>query len=324
MKSINPYIKTIESAFVDLLSPEELAGLHAPIAYQLSLGGKRLRPALTLMACQMFGAEGAKALDPALGIEIFHNFTLLHDDVMDKADIRRGKTTVHKKWDENTAILAGDAMQILAYQLFCQVEKEHLPAVLTLFSKTALEITKGQQLDLEFESRMDVTQEEYLEMIRLKTAVLLGCSLQMGAIVAGASAGDAQSLYDFGQYIGLAFQLQDDLLDVYGDAATFGKEIGGDIMNNKKTYLLIQALQETQGEIRQELQQWIGATNAPREAKVAAVTAIYNSVEIRKHCEEKMQYFYNKAIDSILQIKLADELRQPLIELAQQLMNRNY
>ena len=235
MQTIDKYIEIINNAIASIDYPQSPFGLYAPVKYQLDMGGKRVRPLLTVMACDMFGGDIEEAISPALGLEIFHNFTLLHDDVMDKADIRRGRPTVHKAWNENTAILSGDAMQIIATQKVCEAPLRVLKEVLDLYNKTALEICEGQQFDMEFETREDVTREEYIEMIRLKTAVLIGCALKMGAIIAGATPSQADAMYKFGENIGLAFQLQDDYLDVYGDAETFGKKIGGDILNNKKT-----------------------------------------------------------------------------------------
>ena len=249
--------------------------LYEPITYILSLGGKRIRPALVLMAYNLYREDVEKAIRPAIGLEVFHNFTLLHDDLMDQADKRRNKPTVHKVWNANTAILSGDAMLIAAYQLIGETAPEHLKEVLDLFTRTALEICGGQQYDMEFESRMDVSEEEYLEMIRLKTAVLLACSLKTGAILAGASREDAENLYRFGINIGLAFQLQDDLLDVYGDTRTFGKNIGGDILCNKKTFLLINALRRAEGEQKVQLEHWIARKDFDAAEKIAAVTNIY-------------------------------------------------
>ena len=222
-------------------------GLYEPIEYILSLGGKRIRPVLMLMAYNLYKEDISSIYDPATGIEVYHNHTLLHDDLMDRSDMRRGKPTVHKVWNDNTAILSGDTMLILAFRYIAGCAPEHLKEVVDLFSLTALEICEGQQLDMEFESRSDVAEDEYIEMIRLKTAVLLAASLKIGAILAGASAADAENLYNFGMQIGVAFQLQDDLLDVYGDPEVFGKKIGGDILCNKKTYMLIKALERADG-----------------------------------------------------------------------------
>lgn len=299
------------------------AGLYEPIAYTLANGGKRIRPALTLMACNLFTENISPAISPALGIEVFHNFTLLHDDIMDKAPIRRCRPTVHVKWNDNTAILSGDAMQIAAYQLIAKTLENHLKQVLDLFSKTAIEICEGQQYDVDFENRTDVTADEYLEMIRLKTAVLLGCALKTGAIVGGAKNEDAVLLYDFGIAIGLAFQLKDDLLDVYGDEATFGKKIGGDILSNKKTYLLIHAIQLAEQKNITELREWLNKKDYLPEEKIKAVTNLYNSLGVKKICEDKMLFFYEKAIANLEKVSVPDSKKQELRKLADKLMSRN-
>lgn len=299
------------------------AGLYEPIAYTLANGGKRIRPALTLMACNLFTENISPAISPALGIEVFHNFTLLHDDIMDKAPIRRCRPTVHVKWNDNTAILSGDAMQIAAYQLIAKTLENHLKQVLDLFSKTAIEICEGQQYDVDFENRTDVTADEYMEMIRLKTAVLLGCALKTGAIVGGAKNEDAVLLYDFGIAIGLAFQLKDDLLDVYGDEATFGKKIGGDILSNKKTYLLIHAIQLAEQKNITELREWLNKKDYLPEEKIKAVTNLYNSLGVKKICEDKMLFFYEKAIANLEKVSVPDSKKQELRKLADKLMSRN-
>lgn len=296
-------------------------GLYQPIGYALSLGGKRVRPALCLMACNIFSNNIDAAITPALGIEVFHNFTLLHDDIMDRADIRRGQATVHIKWDENTAILSGDAMQIFAYQLMAKTPAQNLQAVLDLFSTTAIEICEGQQYDVEFENRNNVIADEYLEMIRLKTAVLLACSLKTGAIIGGAAAKDAELLYDFGINIGLAFQLKDDLLDVYGDEATFGKKIGGDILCNKKTYLLIHAKKLAANEMADELNHWLACTDK-NEAKIEGVRNIYNQLGVQTICEDKMDDYYKKAIAKIDEMSVDLNKTQELRKLAAKLMGR--
>ena len=231
--------------------------IYAPIKYVLSLGGKRIRPVLMLLAYNLFKDDPESILMPACALETYHNYTLLHDDLMDNADVRRGQPTVHRKWDANTAILSGDSMLVVAYQRIAQVEPSKLQPVLSLFTETALEIGEGQQYDMDFEQRNDVTEEEYIEMIRLKTSVLLACAVKIGAILGGASDEDAERLYKFGEQMGLAFQLQDDLLDVYGDPKVFGKAIGGDITSNKKTYMLINALQRADESQRAELEHWI-------------------------------------------------------------------
>lgn len=296
--------------------------MYAPIAYTLSLGGKRVRPALTLMACNLYTDSLDQAIKPALGIEVFHNFTLLHDDIMDKASIRRGKPTVHVKWGDNTAILSGDVMQIVAGMLISEAPDTVLRPVLDLFNQTAVEICEGQQYDMEFEVREEVKAEEYLEMIRLKTAVLLGCALKTGALIGGADDEDASHLYAFGENIGLAFQLMDDVLDVYGDEKTFGKKIGGDIISNKKTYLLIHALKQAQGANLTELMDLLNGSAATVEEKIAGVTQIYNQLQVRDIAEKAMEDFYLKARNHLSAVKVESSKKQALVNLAQQLMNR--
>lgn len=296
--------------------------LYEPITYILSLGGKRIRPALVLMACNLYGEDVEKAVRPAIGLEVFHNFTLLHDDLMDQADKRRNKPTVHKVWNANTAILSGDAMLIAAYQLIGETAPEHLKEVLDLFTRTALEICGGQQYDMEFESRMDVSEEEYLDMIRLKTAVLLACSLKTGAILGGASREDAENLYRFGINIGLAFQLQDDLLDVYGDTKTFGKNIGGDILCNKKTFLLINALRRAEGEQKVQLEHWIARKDFDAAEKIAAVTNIYNVLGLKELSEAKMQTYYAEGMKNLVALSVSEERLAVLKEVTSRLMFR--
>lgn len=296
--------------------------LYEPITYILSLGGKRIRPALVLMAYNLYREDVENAIRPAIGLEVFHNFTLLHDDLMDQADKRRNKPTVHKVWNANTAILSGDAMLIAAYQLIGETAPEHLKEVLDLFTRTALEICGGQQYDMEFESRMDVSEEEYLEMIRLKTAVLLACSLKTGAILGGASREDAENLYRFGINIGLAFQLQDDLLDVYGDTKTFGKNIGGDILCNKKTFLLINALRRAEGEQKVQLEHWIARKDFDAAEKIAAVTNIYNVLGLKELSEAKMQTYYAEGMKNLAALSVSEERLAVLKEVTSRLMFR--
>ena len=296
--------------------------LYEPITYILSLGGKRIRPALVLMAYNLYREDVEKAIRPAIGLEVFHNFTLLHDDLMDQADKRRSKPTVHKVWNANTAILSGDAMLIAAYQLIGETAPEHLKEVLDLFTRTALEICGGQQYDMEFESRMDVSEEEYLDMIRLKTAVLLACSLKTGAILGGASREDAENLYRFGINIGLAFQLQDDLLDVYGDTKTFGKNIGGDILCNKKTFLLINALRRAEGEQKVQLEHWIARKDFDAAEKIAAVTNIYNVLGLKELSEAKMQTYYAEGMKNLAALSVSEERLAVLKEVTSRLMFR--
>ena len=296
------------------------ASLFEPITYILSLGGKRVRPALALIACNIYSDELKPALPIALGVEVFHNFTLLHDDLMDRADVRRGKPTVHKKWNDNTAVLSGDAMLIEAYREIAKAEADRLPQVLSSFSQTATEICCGQQLDMEFESRMNVSTDEYLEMIRLKTAVLLGFALREGAAIVDAPSEDVDLLYEFGINIGLAFQLVDDMLDVYGDEATFGKRIGGDILCNKKTFLLINALSAESA--KAELTAWIDKKEFDEEEKIKAVTDIYNRLNLRSKTEQLIDFYYLKAIECLKAIKAPEGRKQVLFTLAESLNHR--
>ena len=279
----------------------------------------RIRPALALMACDLFGGKNEDVLQPALGLEVFHNFTLLHDDLMDEADRRRDKPTVHKLWNPNVAILSGDAMLICAYQL---VAKANDKAILELFSRTVLEICAGQQYDMEFESRSDVTEEEYIEMIRLKTAVLLACALMVGTMIGGASTADADALYDYGIHIGLAFQLQDDLLDVYGDPKTFGKNIGGDILCNKKTFLLINALSAASEEQRQVMEDWMARKSYDAQEKIAAFTNLYNELSIRDLTERRIEDYYRMANEDLARLSIAPETLSVLKGTCDRLMKR--
>lgn len=324
MKTFNEITQLISTEIDQINWSKEPRGLYEPIGYVLSMGGKRIRPALTLMACNMFSDNVHQALNSALGLEIFHNFTLLHDDIMDRADVRRGQPTVHKKWDDNTAILSGDVMQIAAYQFIAKTPAEQLKRTLDLFSKTAAEICEGQQYDVEFESRDKVEADEYLEMIRLKTAVLLGTALQIGAWIGGAGEEDAQLLYDYGINIGLAFQLKDDLLDVYGDEATFGKKIGGDILCNKKTFMLIHAIELAKGKDAEELQKWISTSDEKlSNEKIQAVTSFFDKLGVKTLCEEKMQHFYAKAVANLEKVSILENNKQELRKLGEKLMFRN-
>lgn len=319
MRTFEEICRTIEEALARLTFDQPPRSLFDPITYTLSLGGKRIRPALALMACDLFGGKNEDVLQPALGLEVFHNFTLLHDDLMDEADRRRDKPTVHKLWNPNVAILSGDAMLICAYQL---VAKANDKAILELFSRTALEICAGQQYDMEFESRSDVTEEEYIEMIRLKTAVLLACALKVGAMIGGASTADADALYDYGIHIGLAFQLQDDLLDVYGDPKTFGKNIGGDILCNKKTFLLINALSAASEEQRQVMEDWMARKTYDAQEKIAAFTNLYNELSIRDLTERRIEDYYRMANEDLARLSIAPETLSVLKGTCDRLMKR--
>ena len=297
-------------------------GLYEPIAYELSLGGKRIRPVLMLMAYNIYKEDVERILPQAVGLETYHNHTLLHDDLMDKADMRRNKPTVHNVWDENTAILSGDAMLILAYRLMSEGLNEKLAEVMRTFTETTMEICEGQQWDMEFENRMNVKVDEYIEMIRLKTSVLLAAALKIGACLADAPAEEAQKLYDFGVKMGLAFQLQDDWLDVYGDPKVFGKNIGGDILCNKKTYMLITALERADASQREELEHWLTAVNYVPSEKVSAVTALYNNIGVGKLCLEMVEAYYTDGLAVLDSIALPEERKQALKDFACSLMNR--
>lgn len=322
MIAFNDILQKIELEISQLQFEYPPKSLYDPIEYILSLGGKRIRPALVLMACNLYKENVDNAIKPALGLEIFHNFTLLHDDLMDQADKRRNKPTVHKVWNANTAILSGDAMLIAAYRLIGETESKSLKEILNLFTATALEICGGQQFDMEFESRTDVTECEYIEMIRLKTAVLLACALKMGAILGGAPEADAENLYQFGINIGLSFQLQDDLLDVYGNTATFGKNIGGDIVCNKKTFMLINALRLASPAQKAELNDWISKRTFNPEEKIAAVTAIYNELRLKELSEIKITDYYNQAMKHLSSISISPKKLSTLTEVSNRLMNR--
>lgn len=320
--SIDALSKKIEEAIQHISFGSKPGSLYDPISYALSVGGKRVRPLLVLLAANMFDGEVDKSLKPAIGIEIFHNFTLLHDDLMDKSDMRRGMPAVHKKWDANTAILSGDAMLIESYRHIASVHSGILPQIISLFSQTAMEVCQGQQLDMDFEKRSDVTESEYIEMITLKTAVLLACSSKMGALLANASLNDAELLYNYGINIGLAFQLKDDLLDVYGDSKTFGKNIGGDIVSNKKTYLLIKALKTSDKKQHSELLKWISAEKFDKTEKIESVKNIYNELNLKIIAENLIEKYYLAALDCLSSINVADERKKELISLSENLMYR--
>lgn len=313
----------VERALKQVDYPVQPEGLYEPIEYVLSMGGKRLRPSLLLMACGLFSTDVSSAVPAAVGLETYHNHTLLHDDLMDHADMRRGQPTVHKKWDENTAVLSGDTMLIMAFQhiMECHCAKEQ--EVLQLFARTAREICEGQQYDVNFETRTDVTEAEYIEMIRLKTSVLLACAAKMGALIGGASSADADVLYRFAEKIGLAFQLQDDYLDVYGDPKVFGKKIGGDILCGKKTFLLINAYQRADAATKQTLLSLLADHQMPSEKKIAQVTDIYNALSIPTITLEAIDAFYREAYEELSRLSLPQTTWQPLWEYAQSLLGRS-
>ncbi len=312
----------IEEAVKKLSYPNNPADLYEPITYILSIGGKRLRPALLLMACDLFNGNVQSAIPPALAIEVFHNFTLMHDDIMDNAPLRRGKETVHKLWNQNVGILSGDAMLVEGYKLMMKVEDRILRPVLEIFNITATAVCEGQQIDMQFEQQADVNIDEYLEMTRLKTAVVLGGALKIGALIGGAEDNDANLLYTFGEQLGIAFQLQDDILDVYGDPAKFGKQVGGDIIANKKTYLLIKALETTDPLKLTELNHWLSLKQFDAGEKVAAVTAIYNEVGIKQTAINAMQTYADAAFAALNALTLPPDRKQYLQEFADGLLIR--
>ncbi|TWR31194.1 polyprenyl synthetase family protein [Mucilaginibacter pallidiroseus] len=314
----------IANAVERLEYPAYPAELYEPISYILSLGGKRMRPALLLMACDLFGGDVESALPPALAIEVFHNFTLMHDDIMDNAPIRRGKVTVHEKWNQNVAILSGDVMLIEGYKLMMQVRNDILRQVLDIFNDTAVGVCEGQQLDMTFETSENISIPEYINMIRLKTAVVLGGALKIGALIGNAEQQDADLLSTFGENLGIAFQLQDDILDVYGNPLVFGKQVGGDIISNKKTYLLIKALELVKGSQADDLSQFLASKNFNNAEKVTAVTQIYNNVNVRSYAETEMQVYADKAFEALEKINLPENNKQYLRDFADGLLVREY
>ena len=315
-------LKKVNEALDNLVYDRQPASLYDPIKYVLSIGGKRVRPVLTLLSYNLYKEDALSILPQAIGLETYHNFTLLHDDLMDHADMRRGHETVHKKWDANRAILSGDTMLLQAFERVEDCDPAKLPAVFKVFIQTTLEIGEGQQLDVEFETRNDVTEEEYIEMIRLKTSVLLACACEVGAIMADAPADDIENMYKFGEKLGLAFQLQDDLLDVYGNPAVFGKNIGGDITSNKKTYMLINAFNRANDEQRKELVKWVDAKVFDRNEKVKAVTELYNEIGIRELCEQKIEEYYQESLVYLAKVNVTDERKKELKAYAAEMMKR--
>lgn len=302
----------------------EPQNLYEPVNYILSLGGKRIRPVMALMACEMFGGEKEKCLPAALGIEMFHNFSLVHDDIMDRAPIRRGKPTVHEKWNPNAAILSGDTMLVLAYEYFMQLEEPLILPVTRIFSRTAREVCEGQQYDMDFEKQSQVTIGDYLEMIRLKTAVLIGASLQIGGMVAGANAGDLNMIYDFGLNAGMAFQLMDDLLDAYGDEKEFGKRQYGDIHANKKTFLYLKALELADGEQREWLLSHYSGHSDDPSKKVIGVMGIFTALNVKKHTEDMIRHYHELALENFSRIQASDSRKKVILDFTGHLMARKY
>lgn len=321
MYSISNLHELINQSISERKYPDMPIELYDPIRYMMSLGGKRMRPVMLLMACDLFEGSILKALDPAVGIELFHNFTLMHDDIMDKAPLRRGKPTVHAKWNGNIAILGGDTMLVEAYRLMMQVDDHILRTVINIFNDTAEGVCQGQQIDMNFEQLEDVSVNSYIDMIRLKTAVLLAGSLKIGALIGGAKAEDAEVLYRFGENLGIAFQLQDDILDVFGDAEKFGKQIGGDIISNKKTFLLIKALEIAEDLDAEELKHWLN-TDGDNDNKVLAITNIYNRLGIRHLAETEMNHYAEKALRQLEEINAGSDKKQALRKFAEELLVR--
>jgi geranylgeranyl diphosphate synthase type II len=324
LDSIKKYHQQLEIAIKEIKYGSNPKELYEPIDYIMSLGGKRMRPILVLMACDLFDGDTAKAIHPALAIEIFHNFTLVHDDIMDNAPLRRNQETVHVKWNNNIAILSGDAMMVKAYQEICKADTTELPKLLAIFNDTALKVCEGQQMDMNYETQLKVSIPQYLKMIELKTAVLLAGALKIGALIGGAREEDAQYLYDFGKHIGIAFQLQDDILDVYAHADKFGKQKGGDIIANKKTFLLLKAMEmsESNRYLKEELQQWIAAPEFNPSEKVEAVTNIYNFLNVKELARTEMQKQYELAMNALKKIPANEAKKNALIAFSDSLMVR--
>lgn len=317
-------LEKVKTALLDVKLDGQPKGLYQPITYTLALGGKRIRPIMVLLACDMFGGEVEMAVNPAVAIEIFHNFTLLHDDIMDHAPIRRGKETVCKKWNANVAILSGDTMFALAYKHLIRTNPKALINILEIFTQAAIEVCEGQQYDMNYETSESTTIPEYIEMIRLKTSVLIAASLKTGAVIAGANKQDVANIYKFGEYVGLAFQLQDDLLDIYGDQDIFGKKIGGDIITNKKTYLYIKALQEAKGTDLSELIHYFSSSRFDPDEKVKAITKIYDRHGVKESTVSLINEYYDKALTYFSKLSVSDDRKFILKKYTDQLMNRNF
>lgn len=319
---LGKYFDLIEEGLQSLDIKKQPEELYAPISYIMALGGKRMRPLLTLLAYNVYKPDVETIVRYALAVEVFHNFTLMHDDIMDQAPLRRGKATVHEKWNNNIAILSGDVMLVKAYSLFADLEGDKLSSVLKAFNECAAKVCEGQQMDMNFETMADVEEEAYIDMITLKTAVLLGFALELGAILGGASDRDRYLLKVFGEYMGIGFQLKDDLLDVYADQEKFGKQVGGDIIANKKTFLLIKALELAEGEGKQQLSYWLSQTQFDSESKVVAIKAIYDQLQIKTLTEAKMTYYFDAAFEALKNMEISEEKKNILRQFAEQLINR--
>ncbi|HZH86939.1 MAG TPA: polyprenyl synthetase family protein [Brumimicrobium sp.] len=323
MQKVLAYQDILEEKIQQIKLPDSPKNLYDPLRYFLTLGGKRTRPSLTMLACNLFGEPGIKAINAAMAVELFHNFTLIHDDIMDDAPLRRGKQTVHEKWNRDIAILSGDVLFVEAYSLLAKHDVAVLPSLLSVFSRTAREVCEGQQMDMDFESSSSVTIDAYIEMIRLKTSVLLGAAMEMGAIVAEVEkTEDIKNIYDFGVNIGLAFQMHDDILDVYADPEKFGKQVGGDILSNKKTFLLLKAYALADDKMKEKLDDLL--ENAVSQDKIEKVTAIFDQLGVRAAAEDKKNFFYQNALEKMNQIDVPEENKKELLELAKYLMSRDH
>jgi len=318
---IEHHLKLIEAEIKKQKFGSEPKSLYEPIRYIMGLGGKRLRPLLTLLSYSLYKNDTERIVSYATAVEAFHNFSLLHDDIMDKAPLRRGKATVHEKWNVNTAILSGDVMLVRVYDLFLTLDEKKLKAVLKIFNTCAAEVCEGQQWDMEFETKSKVTEAQYIDMIRLKTAVLLGFSLELGALLADSPEGERDALKEFGVNIGIGFQLKDDLLDVYADKKKFGKQVGGDILANKKTFLLIKAMENAKGKKKEELVKWLSAKKFTKQEKVKSVTFIYDSLGIPELTEKKIEYYFSKGFSFLDKIK-SSENKDLLVAFTKDLIQR--
>ena len=315
------YQEALKNAFKDYSYGTHPVELYEPISYLMSLGGKRLRPALTLMGYHLFKDDWESALKPAMAVEVFHNFSLMHDDIMDEAPLRRGQPTVHEKWNRDVAILSGDVMLVAAYELLSEAPAHQLKTILKRFNRTAAEVCEGQQMDMNFASRSTVTEHEYIEMIKLKTSVLLGFALELGGLVADQPPAVIEKLYSIGVHMGIGFQLKDDLLDVYGDPEKFGKQVGGDIIENKKTWLMLKAIEQCKSA---DLNQWLTKSDFDKTEKVKAVTAIFDSLNIKKQAEEKIDQYFSSAMKSIDELPISDTRKEIILNFGKNLQQREY
>jgi geranylgeranyl diphosphate synthase, type II len=322
MPPLTTYSKWLEAEIKKQKFGKQPASLYEPIRYLMGLGGKRLRPMLTLLSYSLYKEDVKSVVPYAVAVEAFHNFTLMHDDIMDNAPLRRGNATVHEKWNVNTAILSGDVMLVKVYDMLLDIDNKKLKPVLHSFNRCAAEVCEGQQWDMEFETRNDVSEGEYINMIRLKTAVLLGFSLELGAILAGASENDRTALREFGVNIGIGFQLKDDLLDAYADPKKFGKQVGGDIIANKKTYLLIKALERAQGKVKEDLDYWLTVKKFKKQEKVTAVKNIYDQLNIVALTERKVDHYFNKGFAALDRVKHSSAKKTPLKSFTEGLIER--